>query len=273
MVFEAVVLAGERPDGGKFARELNLPASVLVDVAGKSALQRVIEALGACNYARGGLVCGLPPGALEADAGLSRALGATGFRLLPAEAGPSASARTAVEWLGRYPVLLTSGDHALLTPDIVDRFCRQAQQVGADLVLGLVPYAAVKAAFPESRRTVQRYRNGSYCGANLYAVLSRAGLDALVFWQSVEALRKKPWRIAKALGFRALVQYLLRRATLEQAMARLSAVCGCRVQAVIVADARAAVDVDSAADRDLAERILRTEAEVPVAAPPLREAE
>ena len=47
--FAAVVLAGERPGGSDFSHELGLPASVLVDVAGKSALARVIEALELSN--------------------------------------------------------------------------------------------------------------------------------------------------------------------------------------------------------------------------------
>ena len=35
-MFSAVILAGERPGGSAFARELGLPASVLVNVAGKT---------------------------------------------------------------------------------------------------------------------------------------------------------------------------------------------------------------------------------------------
>ena len=56
--FKAVVLAGERPGGSDFSRALGLPASVLVDVAGKSAVARVIEALESSDWVDGG--AGMP---------------------------------------------------------------------------------------------------------------------------------------------------------------------------------------------------------------------
>ena len=63
--FFAVVLAGERPGGSAIIQELGLAASVLIDVAGKSALARVIDALETSEMVDGGLLCG---GAAEVSA-------------------------------------------------------------------------------------------------------------------------------------------------------------------------------------------------------------
>jgi CTP:molybdopterin cytidylyltransferase MocA len=255
--FSAVILAGERPGGSTFTRELGLPAGVLVDVAGKPALQRVIETLAAARCIDGGVVCGPAPEVWQRHPELRRLLAGTPFRWVPPEAGPSASAIAAVHEAGGYPVLLTTGDHALLTPGIVEQFCRQAEAAGGDAVAGLAPWPAVHAAFPESRRTVHRYRGGAYCGTNLYALLNPRALAALEFWQRVESWRKQPWKVAAALGPGFLARYLARRVTLPQALERLSKASGCRIAHVAVDDPRAAVDVDSIADRDLAERVLR----------------
>jgi GTP:adenosylcobinamide-phosphate guanylyltransferase len=259
VTFAAVILAGERPGGGKFSRELGLPASVLVDLAGKPALQRVVEALHGASSVAGGLVCGPAAEVWDAHPELARLLADAGFAWRAPGSGPSASALAAVRELAAYPLLLTAGDHALLTPGIVDDFCRAALRAGGDAVVGLAPYRLVRSAFPDSRRTVQTYRDGAFCGTNLYALLNPRGLAALAFWQSVESWRKTPWKIAAALGPVFLARYLLRRVTLAQALARLSAVSGCRVTHVLVDAARAAVDVDSLADRDLAERILQAD--------------
>ena len=53
--------------------------------------------------------------------------------------------------------------------------------------------------------------------------------------------------------------YLLRRLSLEDALAGLSKAAGCRIGHVKVGFARAAVDVDSVADQKLAEKILTGE--------------
>jgi hypothetical protein len=96
-----------------------------------------------------------------------------------------------------------------------------------------------------------------YCGTNLFAVMNPAGLAALQFWQNVEALRKKPWKIAGKLGVVFFLRYLLRRVSLQQALERMSAICGCTASYVLIDNPRAAVDVDSVADRDLAEKLLK----------------
>jgi len=258
-MFGAVVLAGERPGGSALSRELGLASGVLVDVAGKSALQRVIEALKGAGQVSGGILCGPIDEIYRGNQEFSRILSGTGFEWLAPKAGPSASAMHAVQTLGSYPILLTAGDHALLTSELVDSFCRSALTVGGDVVVGLAPYTVVQAAFPESKRTVQKFRDGAFCGTNLFTIMNSRGLSALNFWQAVEADRKRPWKIAQKLGFGFLLRYLLRRLTLQAAVRRLSALSGCRVNYVLVDSARAAVDVDSVRDRDLAEKILREE--------------
>ena len=255
--FSAVVLAGERPGGSALSRELGLKAGVLVNVAGKPSLQRVIEALQAAEWVDGGVVCGPTAEIYRELEDFRNILEHSDFHWLAPAAGPSASAIKAVQSLGRYPVLLTTGDHALLTAELVDGFCRQAATADGDIVAGLAPWPIVHAAFPESRRTVQRYRGEAYCGTNLFAVLNPAGLGALQVWQEVETLRKQPWKIALKVGVWFMLRYLFRRVSLREAFSRLSEISACRAACVMVNDPRSAVDVDSVADRDLAERILR----------------
>ena len=90
--FSAVVLAGERPGGSDFSRELELPASVLADVAGQTALERVIGALRASDCVDGGLLCGPSEGIYRAQPIFDRILEGSGFRWLAPQEGPSASA-------------------------------------------------------------------------------------------------------------------------------------------------------------------------------------
>jgi len=251
-----VVLAGERPGGSALAQAMRVAAGVLVDVAGQTAIARVFAALRASTCTANGLLCGPARSIIEHSSHLQALLAPGDIRWLPPASGPAASAVAALAQLDSYPALLTTADHALLTGTTIDAFCERALASDADFVVGLVPYACVRAAFPESKRTVLRFADGGYCGSNLFCVRRERGIKALLFWREVEALRKRPWKIARHLGLLTLLRYQLGRLRSADAFAVLSRKAGCQVSFVELPIARAAVDVDSVADRELAEQIL-----------------
>ncbi len=262
--FRAVVLAGERPGGGALARELGLPAGVLAPLAGQPCLARVLGALGAAARVAGGVTCGPDRAVMDAHPELGALLADRGFRWQPAADGPSASARAALVSGEPFPLLLTSGDHGLLRAATVDAFCDSAWRAGTaqglDLVVGLVPHGRVMEAFPESRRTLLSFADGAFCGSNLFALLTPESGRALEFWSSVEADRKHPVKIARRLGAGFLLRFTTRRLTASAALEALSQRAGCRIGWVAVDDPRAAVDVDSRADWELADRLLAADA-------------
>ena len=261
-VFGSIILAGERPGGSALNSAFNIAASVMVPVSGKPALARVMQTINDSRLAGGGIICGPTADVIEHSKELKKLLQDPGFEWLKPATGPAASALSALEKLDHFPALLTSGDHALLTREIVDDFCdRVLSETGDsnyDLVLGFVPYELVQAAWPESKRTVLKFSNGQFCGSNLIAILNPEGRNALTFWRQAEADRKHPWRIAFRLGPIALLRYLFRWLTLEDALRHLSTVAGCRIGFVQVNFARAAVDVDSIEDQKLAEKIIHS---------------
>ena len=258
--FSSVILAGERPGGNALSQALNLSASVMVPVAGKPALERVMAALEKSQLVSSGLICGPSNEVIQSDPILGNLLTHSSFNWLAPANGPSASALAAVEKLQHYPCLITAGDHALLLPEIVDNFCAAALEQGrSDLVIGLVPYPLVKAAWPESKRTRLKFSDGQFCGSNLFACLNPEGKKALEFWQQLEADRKHPWKLARKLGIRKLLAYLLGRISSTEAFTVLSDTATCRISYVTLNQPRAAVDVDSIADQQLAEQILSSD--------------
>ena len=121
---------------------------------------------------------------------------------------------------------------------------------------GVAAAATIRASYPDTRRTYLRFRDGGYSGANLFLLRTTAAARAIDFWRRIERDRKAPWRLARAFGPILLVAYLLRLATLAQAMALVSRRMGIRVAAVVMPTAEAAIDVDKPADLDLVESIL-----------------
>jgi GTP:adenosylcobinamide-phosphate guanylyltransferase len=153
----------------------------------------------------------------------------------------------------RFPLLVTTADHALLDAAMIADFCARAE--GADLAIGLVERAKLMARLPATRRTWIGFRGGAYSGANLFALGSPKAAKAIALWRAIEQDRKKGWKLLAALGLPGLLG-LLRLRTLAATLASVGRRHGLSVRAVELANPLAAVDVDKASDHALVESIL-----------------
>jgi hypothetical protein len=157
----------------------------------------------------------------------------------------------------RWPLLVTTADHALLDTAMIDQFCAEA--VGADLAIGVVTKSALEKRLPQSRRTWIGFRRGRYTGANLFALGSPKAMRAVALWREVEQDRKKGWRLLLALGWPGILG-LLRIRTLDQTLDAMGRKLGLTLRAVRLDDPLAAVDVDKPQDYDLVTAILERRA-------------
>jgi GTP:adenosylcobinamide-phosphate guanylyltransferase len=255
--FTALVLAGSRSPDDPVANAAGVAHKCLAPVAGVPMLVRVVETLAACPGVDRIAVALEDPALLDELPALRPLIEAGRCTLLATAATPSLSVQRALDDLvDPLPLLVTTGDHPLLTPEIVAHFCAAARRTGADLAAGLTPASAIEEAYPNAQRTYLRFRDERYSGANLFTVLKPEGRRAVAFWRRVEQERKRPWRLVRAFGWRPLVAYLLGRLTLDDAMARASRVIGARIAAVVMPYPEAAIDVDKPADLALVETIL-----------------
>jgi GTP:adenosylcobinamide-phosphate guanylyltransferase len=154
----------------------------------------------------------------------------------------------------RFPLLVTTADHALLNAQMIAEFTRQAR--GADLAIGLVERRGLLKRFPNAKRTWIGFRGGRYSGANLFALGSDRVLPAIERWRSVERDRKKGWRVLSALGPALLLGAVLKLRTLQQTARAIGRRLGIDVRAVEMTNPLAAVDVDKQEDHALVEAIL-----------------
>ena len=254
----AIVLAADRRTPDAVAEEAGTRCKALAPVAGIPMLQRVLQALWDSTLVERIILCGPPQDVVEGTPELRELLGSPRIVWVACAGSPSASALNGFAAIPSERVtLLTTADHALLSPPIVRFFLRRARAGNWDLAVAVAEHRAVLARFPGARRTAIRLRGGPYCGCNLYAFLTPRGRRLAELWHRVEQERKRPWRIvARLLGWRAVVSYALGRLTLEQALRQLSGRLGVRIGAVVLPYPEAAVDVDTPADRYLAAAVL-----------------
>ena len=255
--FTALVLAADRGAGDPVSRTAGVAHKCLAPVAGKPMVERVVAALAASPHVDRSAVSLRDPDLARQVAALVPLL--ESGRLIPLQAAdsPSSSVLQAAAELPRpFPLLVTTADHALLTTQMVDHFCIESLASGSAVAAGVTASGVLLARYPQSRRTYLVFRDERYSGSNLFALTDESALRAAQLWRRAEQQRKQPWRIAAIFGPRLLLSYLLRRFSLDEAMARISARIGLSVAAVKMPFAEAAIDVDKPADLELVEKIL-----------------
>ena len=154
----------------------------------------------------------------------------------------------------RWPLLVTTADHALLTPNIVEEFCKAS--AGYDVAVGVVRRESLIRRLPGTERTWLKFRGGAYTGANLFILRSPEVRAAIELWRKTEQGRKKPWRVMSILGPGLLLRILLRTLSIDEAIRRVGRRLGLRIKAVRLSSPLAGVDVDKPSDHDLVEAIL-----------------
>ncbi len=251
----ALVLAGARAEGDPLCLSEGVISKAVIDIVGQPMLSRVLRALGTGRVSLPANVVGLEGAVLEyaADGIACHSVVAQGN-------GPAASLLIALEGAVATPLLVTTCDHALLTPEMVDTFLEKSVASDADLTIGLAERATIEAAYPQTKRTYLRLGGVELSGCDMFYLATPKALSAIRFWQHAEHDRKKPWRLAWHFGPLTALRILLARSGPEEVFAMLSRQLGVRVRPVILPFAEAAIDVDKIDDLALVREIIAARA-------------
>ena len=251
----ALVLAGRRGPKDRLAHTVGQSHKACIAVAGVPMIVRVLTSLRAVSLVQD-IVVSIDEAAVLADCAKVR-----GVRFHASQSSPAASVLDYFETHGAQgPVLVTTADHALLTPAMVEYFCAAAQHSDADVVIGVVSVSLFRAQYPESHRTFLPLADGSWSGTNLFLLRTPQAARAVRFWVRAGQFRKRPWRLVSTFGLGNLLRFLLRRLDRSTALVQVSRVLGVRVGLVEMPFAEAAIDVDTPDDLVTVERILATRA-------------
>jgi CTP:molybdopterin cytidylyltransferase MocA len=256
----ALILAGSRGPDDPMAKAANVSHKALLPVAGVPMLLRVVEALRAVPGIARIYVCIESERVVLQVPALAALHRDRALEILPAADSPAASVAAALRHIElTQPLLVTTGDHPLLTPAILQRFVDTAPK-HCDLAVALAPADIVAAAYPGAIRTFYRLGNRRFSGCNLFLVRSSHVARVANFWRRLETHRKRPLRLIWEIGPLALIKVLLGLMDADQAFAYVSRKAGAVIRHVELPIAEAAVDVDKPADLELVERIFASRA-------------
>jgi|GEM_PF-91764 len=255
--FTAVVLAGTRCTTDPVAAIFGGQYKALVPICGKPMVQRVVDSLVQSSAVKRVVIVFDDAAKLKETCPSIQTAYDVPVEVIPCRDSICGSVGGALESAGgEWPFLVTTADHALLTPAMVDRFCAEAIE-GGSLSVGFVEKKYLDAAHPSSKRTYLPFRETQLSGANLFAFTNEGAVPVLDFWRQIEMKRKKPWQLFKAFGYRNLLGLLFKRYTVDEAFERASAVLGVEARAVRLPFAEAAIDVDTPRDYHQVTQILK----------------
>lgn len=254
--WSAIVVAGSRPGGDPLAAAHGHVYKGQIDLLGEPMLARVVRTLLAVPAIGRILILAQEPDLLLAG---ELAWLRDEPRVAADASGAGIASSVAALAGGEpapWPVLVTTADHPLLTPPIVEEFLSGAG--GADLAVGLVERRTILGRYPGNKRTWLPLKGGAYTGANLFALTGPKARPALDLWSGIEQERKKARRLFRHFGPALFLRAVTRTITIEAALERAGRRLGLSARPVILSDPEAGIDVDKPDDLLMAERILRS---------------
>jgi CTP:molybdopterin cytidylyltransferase MocA len=266
----ALVLAANRAGpADPLAQAGGVSHKAFIDIAGQPMLRRVVGAVMQSGRFRR-VIVQIEEGAIE-EAKTVLAPLPDSYRLLytPAKQNIGTSVSAAIDaFPDALPLVITTGDNALHTADMVAYFVDALDGMPEDAALGLTPASYILEKYPEGNRAFHRFTDGAFSSCNIYALLTERSLKAPRTFNSGGQFAKRPRRIIASFGLLAFLLYKSRRFKLRTVLAVLSRGVGVKTAPVIMPFAEGPIDVDRMQDWILANRIVAQREGKPVPPPP-----
>ncbi len=248
---DTVVLAGA-DNHGSLAACTDTPYEAMIDIYGRPMVEYVVEALR--NSANVGRIVVVGP-----EHVLGPLLAGKIYRV--AQCGESIVENLLIGIEMLHPtgkIMVVSADIPLLTTAAIDDFVERCRSREADIYYPICRKEENEAKYPGMRRTYAELREGVFTGGNIFIL----NPDIVVKWrreiERAVAVRKSVLGMAKLLGVRLMLKFLLHSLSLREAEARVAKVLGCPVAAVETTYPEIGVDVDKASDLELVIRYYRS---------------
>ncbi len=236
-----IVLAGRSNRGALAESAPDVAWEALIPLAGRPMGAYVVAALAGVRE-----VCGVVVvGPAELGRGTPTVVAPGGDLLGSLRAGLEA-ARAFAPQDAEY--LVATGDAPLLTSAAVADVLSRCRARGLALGYTAVPRVVCEQRFGRIRRTYVRLREGAFTGGNCFYLRAEAAEAVLNLTARAYAARKRPWALARWLGWGLVAGLVLGTVRLSDAERAASRLLGKPAGVVVSDEAGVGVDVDDAGD-------------------------
>jgi GTP:adenosylcobinamide-phosphate guanylyltransferase len=248
MRIDAVVLAGAKNDG-KLQQADPAEYEALIDIHGRVMLDYVLAALRGCEEIDRIVVVG--PDCLAAhvrtpDIEYVR-YGETMFDNL----------RLGIDSLqSDAKVLIVTSDIPLIAPEAIQDFIRRCDAVEADVYYPITTKEVNERKYPGVHRTYVTLQEGIFTGGNLVLLSPEFVEHKQHLIIKAIMMRKKPWQLARLLGFKSFVHMMTNKLSIKEIEARVERNMGFKGVGIVSPYPEVGIDVDKPSDLELALAVL-----------------
>jgi GTP:adenosylcobinamide-phosphate guanylyltransferase len=228
----------------------------LVPLLGRPLIGYVLDAVDAAFPGARIVVSINDPAALAAESEARPYLDAGRMTVVPSAPNLLVSVLSASEG-ARFPLLMTTGDNVLMTPEALRSLHAFALAQHADAAALFARKEDVLAAHPEGQPRFWRLRDGEFSGCNTFWVKDRDAFQVGEIFRHGGQFLKFPRRFIAAFGVGTLVGFRLGLFTVDRVLERLSRRFGKRIRVQLADRGELAIDVDTEFSHKVAERLLR----------------
>jgi len=154
------------------------------------------------------------------------------------------------------PVLILTSDIPLISKEALEDFLNRCNSQSGEIYYSFVPKTINDQKYPGFQRTYVRLKEGTFTGGNLVLLSPEIIREKLNILSKAVALRKKPLKLCRMLGFWHLCKLLFGILTIKEIQDRAAAVLGVKAIGVVSPYPEVGIDVDKPSDLKLAREVL-----------------
>lgn len=160
-------------------------------------------------------------------------------------AGNLADSVLGVAGVARFPLLITTADNCLLTPETIAEIEAEAARLDVEAGVALARREDVLAAHPEGQRRFYEFSDVAVSNCNAYWIGHPGALKATEAFRGGGQFVKKPFRVMQAFGLVNLLRFRFGLGPIYHIFARISRYLNVEIAPLLVSNGATAIDVDN----------------------------
>lgn len=257
----ALVMAGKRSGAlDPLAANAGVSQKAMAPVAGRPMIERVIEAVAACERVGAIRVVAHETDEIAALPLVTALIAQGRLTFRPGAFNIVDSVFAGAEGAD-FPVLVTTADNCLVTPEGYAEFADKAMAEGAEAAAAFARREDVQAADFEGQKRFYEFDDGGYSNCNMFWIASPGALKAAEIFRGGGQFVKFPARIAKAFGVINLIRFRFGIGSRRKLFESVSRRFGFKVTIIVMSRGEYAIDVDNQRTLEVTERLLAKRAE------------
>ncbi len=171
-------------------------------------------------------------------------------------AGNLADSVLAVAGVASFPLLITTADNCLLTPETIAEIGAEAARLDVEAGVALARREDVLAVHPEGQRRFYEFSDVAVSNCNAYWIGHPGALKATEAFRGGGQFVKKPFRVMQAFGLINLLRFRFGLGPIHHIFARISRHLNVEVAPLLVSNGATAIDVDNERSLRVTEALL-----------------